>query len=903
MLSRRAYAFLLSVLLCACSDSQDSSDAQVARDTNLWPYPEPDQPDEPRYLANEQGQSAVSVLIPADANDALTLAAEDLRSGIGAMIGSQEVPTTEATWVVRATVDPAFVSLGAEGYRFLNTSDGLYVSCYAAQGCAYGLWHLAHALGIRWIHPEEAPFVPTNPDAILPTMPETPILPRFRLRGFHEHTQHPIPMSDYLLRPGSADFAQRLERYAQWLARNRQNTLFFHMLKTVDIDSWVPYMAQFTTYAKGLGIRIGAFLSFSDQQQNNYKLVTGVPTDAEAGGVSDEETQIATGLDKILASGISLVGFQFGTSEFTKPTDEVAIGWLNTATLHLTTNHPSVEAFAWIHITCSLESETSGKFFHLPLKADPDLGAFVHTTMFYTAFHPAPVYDCENFSHQTEFMSQANGARSMVWFPETAWWLGFDNNVPLALPITGWSRAYDILHVLPDFEVEGHVTFTTGREWGYWQYDHYLTEVTWDGTTRWEDYLASLAPLFGSLGEQLVQTIQTVTDLQVELIYSANPLLIFYLTGELPQDEIGAQAGILARRPKVPFNDVFRFTDAELAEWMATDLDPLQSFRDSLARAVAPLPSQLKDGTPQQKKWYRESYTAMHLLVLRAAHAIALYEGVVAARSGRQAQAQAHLDAARSISAEALALLVAAEGDYRDPVEIVARPKPETLTSYPYGYLAETSSAYFWTRRDDQLMTLLADVFNPEPQQWTLEVSQVFLTIPEKTTLLEPENPVAGTVLAGFVPPLLLGIEKEQSTAEQLTIILGQDHDKNGLPLSQLQASFVGVISDEGWTGTASEWTADIRDQAGQSIGKLVILEPKLTVNFVSSGDGSQPTWSASAAELGGEINADNLLELIMAVGGIDREGASNLVASVYGLSPLPEVLPLRFGFELAEVK
>lgn len=896
-LSRGIPHVWLVVLLCACTDSGDSSDIEMARDTTGWNYADITQSNPPQSLATDQGAPAVVVVIPETSGPALQLAAQDLTAGIAAIIGSQDPPASDAPWVVKATVDPAFASLTAEGYRFFHTSDGLYVSCYTEQGCAYGLWHVAHALGIRWIHPEEAPFVPTNPDAVLPQLPQTPITPRFRLRGFHEHTQHPIPMSDYLLRPGSTDFEQRLERYAQWLARNRQNVLFFHLLKTVDLDTWIPYMAHFTEIAKGLGVQVGAFVSFADQQQNNFKLISDAPAETEE--PPDPEVQIISGLDKVLQSGISLIGFQFGTSEFTKPTDEVAIGWLNTATSHLRTNHPTVEAFAWIHITCSLESETSGKFFHLPQKADTDLGAFVHTTMFYTAFHPAPVYDCEDFSHQVDFMKQTNGTRTLVWFPETAWWLGFDNNVPLALPITGWSRDYDILTILPEFDVDGHVTFTTGREWGYWQYDHYLTEVTWDGVTRWEDYLVSLTPLFGSLGPQLVQALQSVTDLQVELLYEDNPLLMFYLSGELPQDEIGAQAGILARQPKLPFQDVVQFSDAELAEWMVSDLDPLRSFRDALAAIIQPLPPRLNDGTPQQQKWYRESYTSLHLLVLRASHAITLYEGVMSARSGDKQQAEAHLDNAQTITAEALALIAEVEADYRDPIEILARPKPDTLTSYPYGYLWETSTAFFWTRRDDQLMTLIADLFNPQPQLWSADVSQVFATIAEKTTLLEPDNPVANAVLAGFVPPLLLGIADFNSETNRLTVILGQDHDKNGLPLSDLQTPFVGVISDRGFTANASEWTVDIRDQAGQSIGTLVILEPELKTNLVADANVTPWVWSATTAEIGGNILTENLLTLIMAVGGIDEEGASNLVASVYGVEALPDLLPMRFGFEL----
>ena len=56
--------------------------------------------------------------------------------------------------------------------------------------------------------------------------------------------------------------------------------------------------------------------------------------------------------------------------------------------------------------------------------------------MFYTLSDPAPVYDCEDFTHQLDYFEQAQH-RELIYFPETAWWLGFDNNVPLATPIVG----------------------------------------------------------------------------------------------------------------------------------------------------------------------------------------------------------------------------------------------------------------------------------------------------------------------------------------------------------------------------------------------------------------------------------------------------------------------------------
>ena len=52
-----------------------------------------------------------------------------------------------------------------------------------------------------------------------------------------------------------------------------------------------------------------------------------------------------------------------------------------------------------------LEQENGLPFYHLPLQADTDW-VLVHTTMFYTLDHPAPVYECEDFTHQKDFLSK-----------------------------------------------------------------------------------------------------------------------------------------------------------------------------------------------------------------------------------------------------------------------------------------------------------------------------------------------------------------------------------------------------------------------------------------------------------------------------------------------------------------
>ena len=878
----------------------------------------------PPPLAAE-GKPAVTVVLPEGAGPGLTAAGQDLldaMAGIAGVTASApllgDIADVETVGAIHVAVVPGEAAkYGDQGYR-IKSGDlghkvkGITVEAATEVGAMYGLYRVAADLGVVYFHPEES-FTPSEQDGVLPWhYPGDVEQPDFQLRGFHEHTQHPIPMSDFLLRPGDDDFREYVSNYLRWLARNGQNVFTFHLLKTVDLDAWIPYITDIVDEAHDYGIKIGPVLSFSDQQQHGFKLISD--------GAMDEDEQIRSGLDKLLAAGFDLVGFQIGTSEFTKPDDQQVLGWLETATGHLADKHSEVRPFAWIHTTCSLKSDDGGYFYHLPLQADESLGAFLHTTMFYTLEHPSPVYHCDDFLHQQTFLEQASGKRDLVYFPETAWWLGFDNNLPLAMPITGWSRAYDIAEVLPNYDVSGHVTFTTGREWNYWQYDHFLTKVTWDSTLTWDVYLESLKPLYGKLGKKVHSVLGEWTDLQKKHFYDENPMIYFYLAGELAQDEIGARAGIFARPPKVAFETVLGYDDPELEEWKDKDFDMLNSMALEYRNELDKLPETLSEGTGQQKRLYREVRWTLYTYVQRIEHAVSLYAGVIAAREWAVekkraaaadppeepnqgikqvslAGASGHLSDARNITEDVKSLFAAAEDDYRYPVSVLCRDKPESLTAYPFGYLSETSSAHFWQRRDDQFKSLIDATYESGEEAWSTQPEAVFFTDKDHMQLTEPADPMSGEVIKNFIPRLLFGITGFDPDTGTLGILLAQDFNANGVPDHATEMLVGGVVADATFEGTVAQYPILVRDATGAKIGELTLLDPVILLNLAVEGDA---VTDLDSGGISAEVASAELVAIIVAIGGIDQEGAENLVKGVYGIDAaeeLPEKLPLELSF------
>jgi len=878
-------------------------------------------PGNPPAIRTEDGSLAIRVVLPEKPGAGLTLAADDLKESLVRITGAvapddfvihDTTTITNGRPVINVLVVPgADEELGDQGYwldfgLLGGGSPALTVTARTETAAMYGIYRIIGDLGVRYFHPEET-FFPADPEATLPwNYPDVMHVPHFTMRGFHEHTQHPIPASEFLLRPQGEDSRILASNYLKWLARNRQNVLTFHMLKTVDLDTWLPVIGDIVDEAHSYGIEVGLLVGFVDQQQNAFRLIREDDVDPSTGAMKAADGQIDERLDRLLVAGFDIVGLQIGSSEFTKPDETEAVGWMNHVVEHLRTHHPGVRAYAWIHITCDLESDDGGLYFHVPLETDVDLGAYVHTTMFYTLEHPAPAYGCEVFSHQKDFLSAATEQRRrQVFFPESAWWLGFDINLPLALPLTGWSREWDIREVLPQYtvaptdddpgyRVEGHATFTTGREWTYWQYDHFLTRITWDRDVNWDGYLDWIGPLYGEEGAKVAQALKDWTLLQKKHIYDMNPHVYLYLAGELPQDEAGFLAGIISREVRPAFRHVCQMDDPTFSGWKKDDYDLLAVMEGEYQAVLDTLSASLASGTDQQKALYAEMHDVLYIYIRRIEHALALYAGVIAAREKDEEAATAHLETARAVTAEMKDLFVAAEDRYRYPVDLVARPLPEGLTAYKFGYLAETSSAYFWSRRDDQLAVLLADVFDSTVEAWVTPPDALYRADPANVTLVEPDDPMVAGFLPPFVPAMLFGTLG--MTGAFPAVILAQDYDLSGLPDPGTELKVDVQATAGGWDGSAPSYDITVRDVTGKNLGAFSIVDLALHLDSDFSG-----------ASLKGGFSTDDLIEVIVNVteGGIDAEGVTNIIKEVFGVSPddpLPPTLPIHFNFVIEKI-
>lgn len=125
-----------------------------------------------------------------------------------------------------------------------------------------------------------------------------------------------------------------------------------------------------------------------------------------------------------------------------------------------------------------------------------------HTVQIYAYDDPAPTYGNENFTYLFDFMfyeleQNVQGAkgspdtnfipkgREIVFHGETGYWVNYDIDVPLFLPIYGERRLADYRYIVQreseiGDKVDGQNNFESGWEWGYWLSNVMTARAAWN---------------------------------------------------------------------------------------------------------------------------------------------------------------------------------------------------------------------------------------------------------------------------------------------------------------------------------------------------------------------------------------------------------------------------------------
>ena len=571
------------------------------------------------------------------------------------------------------------------------------------EGVAAGLYGLLQEkLGFRFYHPRES-IVPTLDDWPLPGRFSLAASPRFEKRGFHLHTLHPTELTEQLHDPSLPNAFEDVKAYIDWLARNGQNTFQFFLLRDVDRKTWPAHAQRIVDYAHRRGIRCGIEISLSMIQQQAFQVITLLRP------YPSYQRQVDHALAWLFQAPWDYVSLDVTMGEHLPFLDRL----LPDVQMHIEQQVEKRYGARLLYATHVICSKDGAKVRRPKL---PNSGIMIHTVMCYSASETkAPVYGNQNQRFMLEAAIDESRRRETWYWPESSYWVGFDSSVPLLILPYLDARWRD-METMARLGVSGHLTFSSGWEWGYWLVDWSIARWAWqledNGRQRPTAPLSRLAELHDDrelqrlMGQAL--TLQSAYLKDKELLRFMSALTPF---SELPhpfdkpfQPEPGFRYGWLLNEA----------TPAEATQALARPLADLEQYAlrmGEVANMIGKRIEQLRGAGrigDAQLRLLDELERGLRVTSLRASHRALTLRALPAKReehAGTIDHARASeplLAKARLVRLQAQDLVRRQEGIYRYPAEQIARRR-QSLTAYPFGYLYPASKLFFWEREEEQI--------------------------------------------------------------------------------------------------------------------------------------------------------------------------------------------------------
>lgn len=574
-----------------------------------------------------------------------------------------------------------------------NNIHQVFIHSLSAKGLSNGIYYfLQNHLGFQFYHPKET-IIPDLTNYVLDTFTET-ITPRFDKIGFHIHAMHPLEITEALLNENTPNGAEEVKTYIDWLCRNGQNYFEFNLLRSIQLKTWIPYMKSIVDYAHQRGIICGADMSFHMIQQRAFQLYKKFPASFKT-----KEKQILQNIEQLMQINWDVWNVEFATTEFThKDQDKLheqqkfLYDNLSKYNVKLTSRKHVVKDENLISNTKSIKTKRTDM--------DSAYALFVHTVMFYGLLDTAtPVYRNKDFSHLRNLLIESKEYRDTWYFPESAYWITFDNSVPMFLTPYLDARLQDILYC-DSLGIDGHLTFTSGWEWNHWLIDWSIARWCWkeQQAEKVSDPLMYLKKVITD--SNTINFVENASVLQQH--YIKDKQLIKVLTAQTITDEIGGKLNLeFHPRPEYSYKYIMnKATKAELDFIQQKYVNVLDSF--ILQYSTLKLDYKM---LTENDKLEKEILTSLLVTSLRAAHRKNTLSYLITYRLNKINRAkdsiQLYLKKAKDIRLSTLKLIEEQEKNYRYPIASIAAKK-KSKTVYNFGYLYPVSNLHFWEREEKQ---------------------------------------------------------------------------------------------------------------------------------------------------------------------------------------------------------
>lgn len=577
-------------------------------------------------------------------------------------------------------------------YSWSGTHPHYKLEAPSQEGLIFGIYGLLdEILGFRFIHPKQTI---TPQKVIWPTELNYSSSPRFNKHGFHLHTQHPLELTEQLHNPDFPNAWQDVKEYIDWLTRNRQNYWEWCLLRTVDMDKWQPHAKKMVDYSHQRGIMIGVDVSLHMIQQRTFQFYKGWPKSWRS-----RKKQMLESLDKLYYADWDFLNVEFNTAEFIGGKDKLKSRlkkWL----IATARNKYNSNIMGRKHVV-SPENMVGEQTNVFSTNDSIDLfrGVGIHTVMMYGLEDSvAPVYENENYHHIDKAMLRENEVREVWFYPESAYWVTYDNSVPMLLLPYLSGRLNDIL-LCQKKGVPNHLTFSSGWELGYWSIDWSIARWSWESSVNSKTHQPEPMEWVTAMnyGDAVKQTLSNYLELQQEYLLNQN--LLRYMCAQTVTDEFSLFRKQFQPRPKFTFKHLARKADDELLTTIrANGLRQLDEYYTASNKLNKILANQIDTITPSP---IREYYLTLKLTTLRAKHRYCTVNSILAHREKRKEDKLNWLSRATDIRLTGLEIVHLLEQDYKYNAEYLYKER-FSHTSYPHGYLLMPHNLHFWKREEEQ---------------------------------------------------------------------------------------------------------------------------------------------------------------------------------------------------------
>jgi hypothetical protein len=582
-------------------------------------------------------------------------------------------------------------------YRLEGGGTLLHVLGGGPLGRQYGLWHALESLGYRFPHPRYTK-VPTEFTAARAEVLGRDYAPDVKKRrGLHLHTLHPIEsMYDFWI-PGPENL-EGAKRAIDFLVKNRGNYIQWAALDDIEktpalLPAWKEHTKALTDFAHAHGVHTGIALQLFGQSnlQNAFDLID----DTSGDPVPEMERRLHVLLD---GAGFDTLNLSFG--EFFGADPGTFIARVDSAYEAMQRVQPGVELTATIHVGNfdNLRVTWMGVrqlYYFLVRYANPAIVPWIHTTMYFNLYEDAGLaYLHEQFDeHRAYLEERLRAAQSVGYFPESAYWVAFDINIPTFLPVYMRSRHLDLEQLSAAGTLDDHVVFSSGWEWGYWLTDATTLRMTYTHPTKWDEPMAQLYAGWGATGATAADLVRRMAEAQHRALIIER--LAAYVASRDQIIDAGDKLGIFSQPDRPEFSELLAATPAVREDFRVRVLEKLKIHADELTAMAAeadalpsddPVMAELKDGV---------QVTAARVRFIHALYAATLAYASTGNEGGFITEAETHLALGKDIVARRRKAL------WDPDPKTILHPTPNP-TFYQYGYLREADTLCFWERERAQ---------------------------------------------------------------------------------------------------------------------------------------------------------------------------------------------------------